>query len=863
MPYYLLLDIDDLVAADQSPASTLLYFPIKNLNDFSLPLLPTMSYLIQPDLSLPVTDLPANPLKHPLDPFQQYAQKAIHLNHNVLACAPTGTGKSAVGELAIFKALAEGKRAFITTPIKSLSNQKFGDLKRQFPEATVGIMTGDIKDRPDAQILVMTTEILRNLLYKSGSKTQSLGLTASLSLENLGLVVFDECHYINDPDRGKVWEECFILLPSAVQIIGLSATIGNPTPFANWLGSLKHIPLHLIQTNHRIVPLTHTVLDPVTDEFQIILSPDEVFHEKTYKTYLESIEAIRFGHEKFKEKVQNKVLAGEKGAVEGKVRPKSFQHQLNHCLDLFRHQHLLPALVFTFSRKGCEENAGKISHSFLDGSQAAEVYHIMASHLHPFKSSLETLPQYHDLKSLLVKGIAYHHSGLIPLLKEIVEILFGKGLIKVLFATETFAVGINMPTKTVVFTGLKKFDSDVNRLRALRTDEYIQMAGRAGRRGKDDKGLVVYLPDREPIGPYELKEMMKGRRQQVSSRMDFSYDFLLKTLNANNIGWLRIMEQSYWYQQRLGEIALNDQEVLALQKTRITIRDKLSDELIAKCELKIALEQAVKDAQGNRWKRAQQELSKWMALHDSQSFQSALHNYQALQQNEKELERAHACGLSLMKHANQLRTPVAFLRQTGYLKDGGGSVEDVKALSADDLTLRGILATEINEAHPILLTYLFLSKSAHALDGESLATLLSVFLEDFNKELYLKPSSLSIPGDIVPVLEFLNDEANRLGMLEYTCGSMKSEDDWNITLQWTEPIYRWLTEPDAHIALLCAEYGVFEGNFVRGLLKLANVLDEWLSLATFCEHADQVEKITALRPRLVRGLVQPNSLYLR
>jgi superfamily II RNA helicase len=819
-----------------------------------------MSYLIQPDLSIPVGDLPANPLKHPLDPFQQYAQKAIHLNHNVLACAPTGTGKSAVGELAIFKALHEGKRAFVTTPIKSLSNQKFGDLKRQFPDTTVGIMTGDVKDRPDAQILVMTTEILRNLLYKTGSKTQSLGLTASLSLENLGLVVFDECHYINDPDRGKVWEECFILLPPTVQIIGLSATIGNPTPFAQWLGALKHIPLHLIQTNHRIVPLTHTVLDPVTDEFQVILSPDEVFHDKTYKTYLESIEAIRHGHEKFKEKVHNKVVTGEKGAVEGKVRPKSFQHQLNHCLDLFRHQHLLPALVFTFSRKGCEENAGKISHSFLDGAQAAEVHHIMASHLHPFKSSLETLPQYHDLKSLLVKGIAYHHSGLIPLLKEIVEILFGKGLIKVLFATETFAVGINMPTKTVVFTGFKKFDSDVNRLRTLRTDEYIQMAGRAGRRGKDDKGLVVYLPDREPVGPYELKEMMKGRRQQVSSKMDFSYDFLLKTLNANNVGWLRIMEQSYWYQQRLGEIALNDQEVIALQKARITIRDKLSDELVAKCELKIALEQAVKDAQGNRWKRAQQELSKWMATNDSQSFQSALHNYHALRQNEKELERAHACGTSLTQHANQLRTPVAFLRQTGYLKD---EAKDVKELSADDLTLRGILATEINEAHPILLTELFLSKAAHALNAESLATLLSVFLEDFNKELYLKPSSLDIPGDIVPVLEFLNGEANRLGELEYKCGSMKSEDDWNITLQWTEPIYRWLTEVDVHIASLCAEYGVFEGNFVRGLLKLANVLDEWLSLATFCEHADQVEKITALRSRLVRGVVQPDSLYLK
>jgi len=818
-----------------------------------------MAYLIQPDLAIPITDLPSNPLKHPLDPFQQYAQKAIHLQHNVLACAPTGAGKTAVGELGIFKALASGKRAFVTTPIKSLSNQKFGDLKRQFPETTVGIMTGDIKDKPDAQILVMTTEILRNLLYKHASKTKTLGLTASLSLENLGVVVFDECHYINDPDRGKVWEECFILLPPSIQIIGLSATLGNPQPFGEWLGSLKKIPLHLIQTNHRIVPLTHTVLDPVTDEFQVILSPDNIFHEKVYKDYLDSVKAIQHGHDKFKEKVHNKVMAGEKGGVEGKVRPKSFQHQLNHCLTLFQRQHLLPALFFVFSRKGCEDNAKKISHSFLDGAQAAEVHAIMASHLHSFKSSLETLPQYHELKSLLVKGIAFHHSGLLPLLKEIVEILFGKGLIKVLFATETFAVGLNMPTKTVVFTGLKKFDSDVNNLRHLRTDEYIQMAGRAGRRGKDDKGLVVYLPDRDPVPAFQLQQMMKGHRAPVSSKMDFHYDFLLKTLNANNVSWLQIMEQSYWYQQRLQMIADNEKDVLALQKTRIGLLARLDDSRIAKCQEKLALEQAVKDAQGNKWKKAQQELVKWMAVHGSSSLTDALHNYEALRHNEKELDAAHAYGASLAKHANQLHNPVSFLRQTGYLKDE----VPLKELGADDLTLRGVLATEINEAQPLLMTELFLSRRAHELPIEALATLLSVFLEDFNKELFLKPTALDIPRDILPVLEFLNEEANRLGDLEYKCGATKSEDDWNIGLQWTEPIYRWLTESDVHIASLCAEYGVFEGNFVRGLLKLANILDEWQSLATFCEHASQVEKITALKPRLVRDIVIPDSLYLK
>jgi superfamily II RNA helicase len=320
------------------------------------------------------------------------------------------------------------------------------------------------------------------------------------------------------------------------------------------------------------------------------------------------------------------------------------------------------------------------------------------------------------------------------------------------------------------------------------------------------------------------------------------------------------MEQSYWYQQRLGEIALNDQEVLALQKSGLAIRDKLNDELIAKCELKIALEQAVKEAQGNRWKRAQQELSKWMVTNDSQSFQSALHNYAALRQNEKELERARACGVSLTQHASQLRTPVAFLRLTGYIKD---EAKDVKELTADDLTLRGILATEINEAHPILLTELFLSKAAHGLSGAELTALLSVFLEDFVKEGGPSLKDLDIPRILIPLLESVNTNANRLGDLEYKHGATKSEDAWNLSIQWTEPVYRWLTEPDLHIATLCETYGTFEGNLVRGFLKLTNLLDEWVSLATFCEHADQLEKITEIKSLLVRGLVLPTSLYLK
>jgi superfamily II RNA helicase len=812
------------------------------------------SYLIQPDLSIPPTDLPTSPLPYPLDPFQQYALKAIYQNHNVLTCAKTGSGKTAVGEIAIYKALSEGKRIFATYPIKSLSNQKFSDLKEQFPGHSVGIMTGDIKFQPDAQILVMTTEILRNLLYKQGTKTQSLGLTASLSLDNLGLVIFDECHFINDPDRGKVWEETLILIPPTVQLVLLSATLENPAPFANWLGTLKKVPVHLIQTQYRVVPLVHIVLDNLNDEPMITLTPtEEVFQEKTYKAYLDQVKAIQDGHKTFKEKVHNKIVTGEKGGVAKQhPRPKTFLHKLNNTLDLLRIRNQLPALLFVFSRKGCETYASRIERDFLTGAESSEVTKILDHHLHAYKS-LQTLPQFHQLQALLIKGIAFHHSGLLPMLKEIVEILFVKGLIKVLFATETFAVGLNMPTKTVIFTSLKKYDE--RGMRLLRTDEYTQMAGRAGRRGKDTEGLVIYLDDREPVSVYELHQIMKGSKPPVISRMDFGYDFLLKTLNAGNTDWLSLMEQSYWFQQRQRQIQQNEKDVAAMVAQAASLRATLTEDHRTLCQEKQTQEAAIKAAGGNKYKKLQQDFMKWSVTHPISP--TILTNYETLLKTEQQLKNELLYQADLKDHSATLDPTISFLRAAGYLKD------TLSPLTPDSLTLKGVLATEINEGHPLLLTELFLSKAAHGLSGPELTAVLSVFLEDFVKEGGPSLKDLDIPRILISLLEAVNQNANRLGDLEYAKGATKSDDAWNLSIQWTEPVYRWLTEPDLHIATLCETYGTFEGNLVRGFLKLTNLLDEWTSLATFCEHADQLEKIAEVKALLVRGLVLPTSLYLK
>ena len=445
--------------------------------------LSTFLKVIDPNQDTVLDEKLAHDYSFPLDKFQKHAVKAINRHENVLVTAKTGSGKTLVGEYQIYHSLAKGKKVFYTTPIKSLSNQKFHDLKQMFKDNSVGIMTGDIKYNPNADVVVMTTEILRNLLYKKGSATENLGLTANLSLDNLDAVVFDECHYINNKERGGVWEETMILLPPSINMVLLSATIDSAELFASWLGELKQKPIHLISTTYRIVPLEHYVIKK--DDYETIMDKNEVFYVDAYNRY------IFWKQEQEKKQKQQKTLVSNRrlGGYEDPVVAKSdtgnsYIHQMNSTIQQFYAKDMLPCLFFVFSRKNCELYASKVSGSLIDPSDSSKVKHIIDFHLHRYKDNVQVSQQYFTLVSLLERGVAFHHSGLLPMLKEIVEILFSKGLVKVLFATETFAVGLNMPTKTVVFTSYRKYDEESEKMRMLTTDEYIQMAGRAGRRSR-------------------------------------------------------------------------------------------------------------------------------------------------------------------------------------------------------------------------------------------------------------------------------------------------------------------------------------------------------------------------------------------
>jgi superfamily II RNA helicase len=749
-----------------------------------------------------------HPYNFPIDPFQKHAFHAIANDENVLVTAKTGSGKTLVGEYQIYHSLQKKKRIFYTTPIKSLSNQKFHDLKGMYP--SVGIMTGDIKFCPQAEIVILTTEILRNLLYKQGSVTETIGITAELSLKDVDAIIFDEVHYINDPNRGNVWEECFILLPPSIRLVLLSATLDRPDIFARWLGNLKQVPVHVISTDYRVVPLVHKVGN------QVLMDEKNVFHDDVYLSYLRKDHEQRLAHDKRKEAVRNR-QTGE-AVIKKEEQDGAFLHQMNEHIGMLERENLLPCLFFVFSRKKCMEYAKDVTHDLLTSDQTASVRHILSFHLHRFPD-LQKLGQYHELQRLLMKGIAYHHSGMLPVLKEIVEILFSRGFVKVLFATETFAVGINMPTKTVVFTSFRKFDDTCDIPRILRTDEYLQMAGRAGRRGKDTLGVVYYLPDgrREPLNT--VKAMMTGRPAAVSSQMTFGYDFLLKALHSGHLKWETILKSSYWY-------AMNETHAEELERSNMRLNENIPV-IHPDCEERYNLEMEVKC--GNR--QSQSKLETWKNKHMGPKWDEAWKTYQSWKTTQSLLAANNYNIRELRAIPPVLQERLTYLERTGFLKNG-------------ELTQLGHMAAEINEGHSLVMAKAFHDKALHGRPPHELVAILASFLDEQSK--------VGLP------LEVLAPIYNHLRSREI---EKSPEPYWRSYDTWCDPVYDWLEGHD--FGGICETYGVDAGNFARAILKVANIVEEWMNLATYCEDLETLEACKDLRQTLVRGLVVPDSLYLR
>ena len=801
----------------------------------------------------PVPEMPVVPALqtgYEPDRFQKFAIQGIEAGDNILVTAKTGSGKTFVGEYQIAKSLQAGKRVFYTTPIKSLSNQKFHDLKTLFPEASVGIMTGDIKFIPDAQIVVMTTEILRNALFKKGSVTEKVGITSLVDIENVDSVIFDEVHYINDKDRGHVWEECLILLPPHIHLILLSATLSNPYIFVDWLGRVKQKKIWLISTLWRAVPLEHCILGP--DSLPIVIyDKKETFHADVYRGWLLARKGEANAHDAFQKKVKDARKAGHEGPVSGKIHIKSFEHTINETLTWLHTHKGLPAIIFSFSRKGCETLASKITTTFLDTSDSAAVAHIWDFHLSRYKSVLEQSPQMHRLRELALRGIAFHHSGLLPFLKEILEVLFSKGYVKVLVATETFAVGINMPTKTVIFTSLEKYTD--GGFRSLASSEYIQMAGRAGRRGKDDKGLVLYIPQKDPLDLFDIQAMMTGRASSFHSRMTFHYDFIMKSLNGG-VNRETLVKNSYWW-------ALEQEDLRALEKDILTLQREIDgisllDEEMKECEERKGLEDTILTTQNAKRKQATRSLELWKQTHKDSVWKSVYETYQHRCKLEKEIYNLNYTRTQYMLKTTEFDThalPLVTLRmkiltEYGYVTDGV-------------VTQSGTLASEVNEGHPFLQTeFLLRMNNTCSLNLAEFLTVLATFIGDAKDEYSM--SDTQWPNDTIckEVMKIVDDSKKGI-QLEAAYG-IDTPDFWKVSTEWIEPIDCWLRGEDS-VASLAAKFELFEGNVVKALLKLSSLLEEIQAMATILKNVPLLEMLAPARNMIVRDMIIAESLYLR
>lgn len=428
-----------------------------------------------------------------LDRFQLDAIAALNAGKSVVVCAPTGSGKTLIGEYAIHRALANGHRVFYTTPLKALSNQKLRDFREQFGGEMVGLLTGDLSLNRDAPILVMTTEIFRNMLY--GTPIGQVGT----SLEGVEAVVLDECHYMNDRQRGTVWEESIIYCPPDVQLLALSATVANSDQLTDWIGKV-HGPTELIYSDFRPVPLqfhfcNNKGMFPLLDNTGRKISP------------------------KLKERGRSR----QRGRNRRENVPK-----LTDILSTLEQRDMLPAIYFIFSRRGCERSVADVGHLSLVNPEEAK---LLRDRINRFIAETPGAARPEQLEPLS-RGIASHHAGLLPAWKALVEELFQLGLIKVVFATETLAAGINMPARTTVISSLSKRTDDGHRL--LKPSEFLQMAGRAGRRGMDELGHVVTV--QTPFeGSKEAAYLATSGADPLVSQFTPSYGMVLNLLQTHTL----------------------------------------------------------------------------------------------------------------------------------------------------------------------------------------------------------------------------------------------------------------------------------------------------------------------------------------
>ena len=825
-----------------------------------------------------------------LSDFQKWAIKATVEQDHVLITAHTGSGKTLPAEFMIQyfanKPHHIKKRKIIyASPIKALSNQKLYDMRRKFPNISFGLLTGDCKDNPDADVLIMTTEILRNTLFNKQINKQNINdpnklvpLSFDLDIENeLAGVIFDEVHYINDYERGSVWEQSLLLLPPHVQLILLSATIDKPEEFARWIETNKNkqnkqlnLPeknIYLASTNHRVVPLKHHMW--INCHNWLLKDNKDQVMNQLLREYINKPITILGNDKKFIDKhhvAVHKLIKYMKQKKEFLKR----EFILNGLIRYLKKENLLPAITFIFSRKNVESAAKEINFSLFNSESEKdypsriekECRHILSSKLVNYKEFLE-LPEYKDLISLLEKGVAIHHAGMITILREIVELLFEKGYIKLLFATETFAVGLNMPTKTVVFTGLSKFNGTI--MRSLYSHEYTQMAGRAGRRGLDTIGHVFHcnnLFDLPDLNTY--KKMLTGPPQKLESKFKISFSLGLNVVasGGNNEQAIREFVNCSLLNsdiQKEVEYYLNETNKVV---SNINIKKKALEFCKTPTNIIFDYTNLIEKLPNAKPKQIKEIKRKICNLKDNYpNLENDLKHYDAITNLQCEID-------SNMRHNDYASTYI----QNGVNKILQLLIEE-KFIQNDNnvdnklcLSEMGIIASQIQEAHALVLAKITIDTNYFKnFTTNQLTALFSCFIQ------------ISLPDDKKlheskcideVVCEHSNQIKTILSFFEKIelSHEINSGSSYSICFDLQNEILNWCeasNEDECKIIINeMKNKEIFTGEFIKAILKINNIADEFKKICETINHIELLEKVNNISTKTLKYVITNQSLYI-
>lgn len=822
----------------------------------------------------------------PLSDFQKYAIEAILTGNHTLVTAHTGSGKTLPAEFAIdYFVTTHRKKVIYTSPIKALSNQKYYEFTQKYPHISFGLLTGDIKTNPDADVLIMTTEILMNSLIQRLSNTDSKDSKESNAVitnlqfqmdidQELACVVFDEVHYINDEDRGQTWEKTILLLPPHIQMVMLSATIDRPEQFAQWCedrGATTDIDIcqntpkkevYLASTNHRVVPLSHYAYLTTTESFIKTLKDKAL--EKQIREGTNKMILLQNAHGQFQEPGYRELARLTKLMDKPNKQKESRKHVLNNMALFLRDREMLPAIAFVFSRKQVEQCAQDITVPLLEDD--SKVGYIVARECDqiirklPNYQEYANLQEYQTLVSLLQKGIGIHHSGMIPILREIVELMISKKYIKFLFATESFAIGLDCPIKTTIFTGISKFDGSNHR--PLHSHEYTQMAGRAGRRGIDTIGYVMHCNNLFDLPTEsEYRAMLCGRPQELVSKFKMAYSLILNGTD--------LVKQTMMYGDLNKEV---DRQTTALQIMSLATLEKAEFIKGARTPEEICREYLAATAgakQSTNKKRKEYEKTKERILEEYRycvQDAKAVEEYDDLVRDYKKQEEYIRFLTTYVEEQTQKQRTL--LLEEGFFEP----VDETQGLTysgrmAPNLSLAGRMAAKIAEIHPLIISKLVTGPWNYMADFSpvQIIGLLSCFVDN------------KVPDDerhSVPQTQdaFVKARIMEMKKLYETYAKIEEERDIRSGSKYDDALQYDLV--DCAIAWCyceneaeCRQFietkvATSIGDFVKAMLKISTIAKEIGTIAEELGQLGLVHKLSQIDGLLLKYVTTTQSLYV-